>query len=109
MSITIAGVSFEHDHYDPRGDVLYLTAAAYRGPAAGAHASLEGHGVEFDGTGRPIAMTIVGARWHLERDGVLAITLCEEDLRPRELAALGGSTALRATEAELAPVLKSAA
>jgi len=54
-------------------------------------------------------MTIVGARWWLERDGELRITLPSEYVTPEELAALGGSTKLRASEAELAPALKSAA
>jgi uncharacterized protein YuzE len=104
MSLTIAGVDFAHAHYDTRGDVLYLTADSYRWPAAGAHVSDEGHGVEFDEAGRPVAMTIVGARWYLERDGELTITFAEGDLRPRELAAISSPT-VRASAAELAPAL----
>ncbi len=109
MSLTIIGTTFAHQHYDPRGDVLYLTAAGYRGPPPGCAVSDEGHGVEFDEAGRVIAMTIVGARWWLERDGELRITLPVADLTPQELAGLGGSPALVASEAELAPALKSAA
>jgi hypothetical protein len=26
MTITIAGIAFDHHHYDERGDVLYLNA-----------------------------------------------------------------------------------
>jgi uncharacterized protein YuzE len=109
MSITIAGISFADAHYDSRGDVLYLTALGYEGPPWDAHDSDEGHNVEFDASGRVIAITLVGARWWLERAGELRITLPSEHLTPEELAALGGSTALTASEAELAPALKSAA
>jgi uncharacterized protein YuzE len=109
MSTTIVGVSFERVHYDARGDVLYLSVEEHGWPLENALVSEEGHGVEFDTSGRVIAMTIVGARWWLERDGELRITLPAEHLTPQELAALGGSTALRASEAELALALKSAA
>jgi uncharacterized protein YuzE len=109
MSITIAGIDFVHAHYDPRGDVLYINVEGYAGYPANGHASDEGHGVEFDESGRVIAMTIIGARWWLERDGELRITLHDEDLTPAELAGLGGSAALCVSEDQLAPALKSAA
>ena len=32
MSAEIAGVAFDHHHYDERGDVLYLNASDYEGP-----------------------------------------------------------------------------
>lgn len=108
MSITFDSIEFARSHYDPRGDVLYLTVSGYQGPPWDAHCGDEGHNVEFDETGRVIAMTIVGARWWLDRDGELRITLPAEYLTPQQLAGLG-STTLRASEAELAPALKSAA
>jgi uncharacterized protein YuzE len=109
MSLTFAGIEFASSHYDPRGDVLYLTVSGYQGPPWDALCGDEGHNVEFDESGRVIAITIVGARWWLERDGELRITLPTEYLTPEELAALGGSRELRASEADLAPALKSAA
>jgi len=109
MSITIACIEFARIHFDPRGDVLYVNTEAWDGQSRCAQASAEGHAVEFDESGRVIAMTIVGARWWLERDGELRITLPVESLTPQELAGLGGSSVLRASEAELAPALKSAA
>lgn len=109
MSITIADIEFVHTHYDSRGDVLYLTTEGYEGPPYDALCGDEGHNVEFDEDGRVIAITIVGARWWLERDGALRITLPAEYLTPQELAGLGGSTTLSASEAELAPALQSAA
>ena len=30
MSVTIAGIEFEHHDYDERADVLYLTVAGYK-------------------------------------------------------------------------------
>lgn len=109
MSITIAGIRFANHSYDARGDVLYVDVEGYRGPPADALCSDEGHNVEFDEFGRVIAMTIVNARWWLERDGVLKLTMPVEYLTPQELASLGGCTALRASAAELASALKSAA
>ncbi|HKG01633.1 MAG TPA: DUF2283 domain-containing protein [Conexibacter sp.] len=109
MNVAIAGTEFPRTHYDSRGDVLYLNSEAWQGRSTNPLVSDEGHGVELDESGRLIAMTIVGARWWLERDGELRITLPAEQLTPRELAALGGSCALRVSEAELAPALKSAA
>lgn len=109
MSVAIAGITFENHGYDARGDVLYVDVKGYAGPPADALCSDEGHNVEFDESGRVIAMTIVNARWWLERDGELRITLPREYLTRQELARLGGRTALRASEAELAPALKSAA
>jgi hypothetical protein len=34
MSVTIAGITFDHHDYDERGDVLYLSAQGYAGPPA---------------------------------------------------------------------------
>ncbi|HTD57398.1 MAG TPA: hypothetical protein VK672_00745 [Solirubrobacteraceae bacterium] len=42
MSVTIAGTTFEHHHYDERGDVLYLNAAHHQGPLAHALSTPEG-------------------------------------------------------------------
>jgi uncharacterized protein YuzE len=108
MSITIADIEFARTHYDPRGDVLYLTTEGYVGPPYVANCGDEGHNVEWDESGRVIAITIIGARWWLQRDGELRITFHVEDLTQQELAGLGGSAALCITEAELAPALKSA-
>ena len=57
MSITIAGTTFEHHHYDQRGDVLYLGVEHYEGPPASALSTPEGHNIEYDETGRVVGMT----------------------------------------------------
>ena len=74
MSVIVAGIEFEHHHYDARADVLYLTVEGYAGPPANAYASPEGHGIEHDGTGRVIALTLVNVQALLDRDGELTIT-----------------------------------
>jgi YD repeat-containing protein len=74
MTVTVAGIEFEHHDYDARADVLYLTAEGYAGPPANAHASPEGHGIEYDEAGRVVAMTLVNVRSLLDRDGQLTIT-----------------------------------
>lgn len=74
MSVTVAGISFEHHEYDERGDVLYLSVAEHSEAPAGAFASPEGHGIEYEGNGKVVAMTLVNVRWLLDRDGALTIT-----------------------------------
>jgi uncharacterized protein YuzE len=59
MSVTIAGIEFDHHVYDERADILYLTVAGYEGPPAEADATSEGHGIEYDEKRRLIAMTLV--------------------------------------------------
>ena len=76
MSVTIAGIEFEHHEYDDRGDVLYLSVDGYDAGGLPPHAKAtpEGHGVEYDEDWRVIAMTLVNVKWLLERDGELTIT-----------------------------------
>ncbi|HUB37112.1 MAG TPA: hypothetical protein VL972_09835 [Solirubrobacteraceae bacterium] len=86
MSLTIAGNTFSHHHYDPRGDVLYLNAEAYEGPPASAYSTPEGHNVENDGSGHVVGMTLVNVRWLLDRDGELTITWPAGHVSAHELA-----------------------
>lgn len=75
MSITIAGTTFEHHHYDQRGDVLYLSVEHYEGPPARALSTPEGHNIEYDAMGRVVGMTLTNVGWLLERDGEVTVTL----------------------------------
>lgn len=86
MSVTIAGISFDHHHYDDRGDVLYLSVGGYEGPPAHALATPEGHNIEHDESGQVVAMTLVNVRWLLERNGELTITWPTQHVKADELA-----------------------
>lgn len=86
MSITIAGTTFEHHHYDQRGDVLYLTVAHHQGPPAKALSTPEGHNIEYDAAGRVVGMTLTNVSWLLDRDGEVTITLPAGHVSPAELA-----------------------
>jgi uncharacterized protein YuzE len=77
MNITIAGTTFDHHHYDPRGDVLYLNVGEPQRESGGL-ATDEGHGIHFDADGAVIGMTLVNVRWLLERDGELTLTWPQE-------------------------------
>jgi uncharacterized protein YuzE len=72
--ITIGGIAFDEVTYDREGDVLYLWAGKPRPPAFD-DASPESHYLQFGERGELIAMTIVNARWLLEHDGKIVVTL----------------------------------
>jgi uncharacterized protein YuzE len=93
MSVTIAGIEFEHHVYDGRADVLYLTVAGYESPPADADATPEGHGIEYDEKRKVIAMTLMTVKWLLDRDGELTITWPSGHVNADELAAALASTA----------------
>ncbi len=86
MSVTIAGLIFDHHHYDDRGDVLYVSVAGHDGPPARAVATPEGHGIEYDSDGRVVGMTLTNVRWALERDGRVQITWPAGEVSASELA-----------------------
>jgi len=60
--------------YEPTGDVLYLSAAGDDKSAA-AQETPEGHAVRLDVEGRVTHLTVINAKWLLERDGELLATL----------------------------------
>jgi uncharacterized protein YuzE len=74
MSIQIADITFERVDYDSDGDVLYL----HHGDPATAvdfDASPEGHALRFDGHGALVGVTIINARWLLEHEGQVTLTI----------------------------------
>jgi uncharacterized protein YuzE len=73
VPLAIGGVRFSHADYDEHGDLLYLTKGTPLGPADDDTA--EGHPVFLGDDGRVIGVLVMGARWHLERDGSLNVTL----------------------------------
>jgi uncharacterized protein YuzE len=76
MTVRIVNITFDHVTYDDRGDVLYLHVGE-RQPAAESLGTPEGHAVRYDDAGAVIGVTIVNARWLLDRDGKIAITIPE--------------------------------
>lgn len=84
MKVTIEGIEFDDIAYDADGDVLYLWRGAPRKPAYD-DASPEGHYLQFGPDNALIAVTIVNARWILEKEGKVTITIPERRLETAEL------------------------
>jgi uncharacterized protein YuzE len=74
MTITIGTLSFDNVEYDAGADVLYLSVGEPRVPAE-SFGTPEGHNVRYDGAGAVIAITIVNAKWLLDRDGEIRLTI----------------------------------
>jgi hypothetical protein len=92
VNVTIGPLVFDHAHYDPEGDVLYLHVGAPQ-DAEGEEIP-EGHVLRFEpGTQRIVGLTVINARWVLDRDGHLTVTIREtvqasaDDLAPALAAA----------------------
>ena len=77
MNVTIGNLTFDQTSYDAEGDVLYLHVGE-RQAAADSEQTPEGHVLRFGADGQIIGLTIINARWLLERDGDLAVTLPEQ-------------------------------
>lgn len=76
VKVQIGSLAFDHADYDAESDVLYLHIGAPQ-PAEGEETP-EGHVVRFEpGTRRIVGLTIISARWLLERDGRLVVTVPE--------------------------------
>lgn len=87
MTVRIGDLVFDHVVYDAEGDVLYMSIGKPR-PAADGDASPEGHAIRYGQDGEVIGITLVDAKWLLERDGKITVTLppavdaSVEDLAP---------------------------
>lgn len=77
MTVKIGPLTFDNASYDEQGDVLYLHVGQ-RQAAADSEQTPEGHVLRFDPTGKIIGLTIINAKWLLERDGELIVTLPEQ-------------------------------
>lgn len=71
--IAVCGVLFTHASFDAAGDYLYLTKGVPLGPADGD--TREGHAVFRGADERVICVILNGARWRLDRDGAIDVTL----------------------------------
>ncbi len=74
MSVTIDGTTFDHVYYDAEADVLYLHVGDPR-TAVEFDESREGHALRYDVNGRLVGITIVGAKYFLDKDGRIDITI----------------------------------
>jgi uncharacterized protein YuzE len=74
MTITIGKIAFDHVEYDADADVLYLSMGEPRAVCQ-SHGTPEGHDVRYDEHGEVIGLTLVNAKWLLERDGELQVTI----------------------------------
>ena len=70
-------MSFTWRFHDADGDVLYLHVGE-RQAAADSEQTPEGHVLRFGADGQIVGLTIINARWLLDRDGELAVTLPEQ-------------------------------
>jgi uncharacterized protein YuzE len=84
MSVKIGDVEFVNASYDAGADVLYLRNGSPHA-AVDFDESPEGHHTRYDATGRLVGITIVNARWLLEEDGVIIVTLPDRVLETRDL------------------------
>ena len=74
--IRIGSHEFAWVSYDEVGDVLYLSKGE---PVAARDtlASPEGHAVRLDQSGEVVGLTLVNARWLVEREGEITVTVSE--------------------------------
>jgi uncharacterized protein YuzE len=73
MTVHVGPYEFDQVSYDSEGDVLYLRRGE-RQEAAETLSTPEGHAVRMDSRREIIGITIVNAKWLVERDGKIAIT-----------------------------------
>jgi YD repeat-containing protein len=86
MSVTVAGIEFDHTHYDAGGDVLYLRVGPSREPVQTLETP-EGHAVDYDESGNVIGMVLLNVRWSLENEAAITLTRPAERLDADQLQA----------------------
>jgi uncharacterized protein YuzE len=74
VTVHVGPYEFDHVSYDSDGDVLYLRRGEQQA-AADTFGTPEGHAVRLDASGEVIGLTIVNAKWLVERDGTITITV----------------------------------
>jgi uncharacterized protein YuzE len=84
MSVQIGSIAFESATYDAGGDVLYLHNGS-PSDAVDFDGSPEGHHTRYDAAGDLVGITIVNARYILDREGVITVTLPDRVLECRDL------------------------
>ncbi len=74
MTVHVGPYEFDQVSYDSDGDVLYLRRGE-RQEAAETFSTPEGHAVRMGNGGQVIGITIVNAKWLVERDGKITVTV----------------------------------
>jgi uncharacterized protein YuzE len=87
MTLTIGSITFDRVSYDRDADVLYLSVGDPK-RAVDFDESAEGHALRYDGEGRLVGLTIVGASGLLERDVEIVVTPPQLRVERDELAAV---------------------
>jgi uncharacterized protein YuzE len=82
--VTIAGITFDRVSYDHEGDVLYLHVGE-PSSAVDFDGTPEGHHTRYGPDGSLVGLTIVNARWLLENEGEIVVTLPEQTVRATDL------------------------
>ena len=73
----VAGIEFDRVVYDAGADVLYLHVGE-PSSAVEFDGTPEGHGTRYAPDGSLVGITIVNARWLLENEGRVVLTLPEQ-------------------------------
>jgi len=76
MNVTVGKTVFDNVAYDRTDDVLYLHVGD-PGTAVDFDESPEGHALRYDAADQLVGITIINARWLLERDGRVTVTAGE--------------------------------
>jgi uncharacterized protein YuzE len=84
MSLRFGGIEFEHVSYDQEGDVLYLRNGTST-DAVDWDESPEGHHLRYGADGQLVGITIVNARWLLEQEGRITVTLPQMQVEASDL------------------------
>lgn len=87
MTVRLAGIEFERVVYDSESDVLYLHVGD-PADAADFGESPEGHALRYGANGSLVGITIVNARWLLDNDGKIVVTLPEMRIEADDLDAV---------------------
>ncbi|HEY5342829.1 MAG TPA: DUF2283 domain-containing protein [Solirubrobacteraceae bacterium] len=74
MTVHVGPYEFDHVSYDGDGDVLYLRRGEPQ-KAEETFSTPEGHAVRMDHDRQVIGITIVNAKWLVERDGTITVTV----------------------------------
>lgn len=86
-AVTIAGITFDRVVYDRGADVLYLHVGE-PSSALDFDGTPEGHHTRYGPDGSLVGLTIVNARWLLETEGEIVVTLPEQQVRAPDLGSV---------------------